>query len=411
MKYGCIGESLKHSFSKEIHNILTDYDYEIREVEKDKLDLFMSNKEFTAINVTIPYKEKVMPHLYYIDEHAKLIGAVNTIVNRDGKLYGYNTDFFGLECLLKKAQIDVGGKKVAILGTGGTSKTARAVCKSNNSREIVVVSRNASENSISYQDLYDNHSDVEVIVNCTPNGMYPNNYSSPIDLDKLPKVEGVIDAIYNPLKSVLISTALERGIKALGGLYMLVAQAVRACEIFLDTSFDLEVLDKTYQTILSQKQNIVLIGMPSSGKTTIGKKLAKITNKQFIDTDVEIEQKGEKITDIFKTKGEKYFRDVESQVVLETAKKTGVIIATGGGSVLRKENVKALKQNGIIVFLDRSLENLIPTKSRPLSSDIDALKKRYQERYSVYCESCDVKVNGDLTIGQVAQSILREINL
>ncbi len=411
MKYGCIGESLKHSFSKEIHNLLTDYDYEIREVERDKLDQFMSRKEFTAINVTIPYKENVIPHLYHIDEHAKLIGAVNTIVNLNGKLYGYNTDFFGLESLLNKAEIDVANKKVAILGTGGTSKTARAVCKSKGAREIVVVSRRSVDGAISYEELYDNHNDIEVVINCTPNGMYPNNYSSPLDLDKFSQVEGVVDAIYNPLKSVLISSAMAKGIKALGGLYMLVAQAVKACEIFLNKKFEKSVLEETYQKILSQKQNIVLIGMPSSGKTTIGKKLAQMTNKQFIDTDVEIEKTGEKITDIFKTKGEKYFRDLESQVVLETAKKTEVIIATGGGSVLRKENVQALKQNGILVFLDRSLKNLIPTTDRPLSSDVDALKKRYQERYSIYSQVCDLKVNGDTTVDQVAKSILMEINL
>lgn len=411
MEYGCIGESLKHSFSKEIHNVLADYDYVIKEIKKTDLEEFMLKKDFKAINVTIPYKESVIPYLDSIDHHAKLIGAVNTVVNNGGKLYGYNTDFFGLSSLLKKAGVLVEGKKVAILGTGGTSKTAYAVCKSQKAKEIVVVSRNANKNAISYEQLYLEHADTQVIINCTPNGMFPNNFSSPIDLDKLSKVVGVVDAIYNPLSSILISNAKAKGIKALGGLYMLVAQAVKACEIFLDTSFSMDVLEKTYQTILKQKQNVVLIGMPASGKTSVGRRLAEITGREFLDTDVLIEQMGESIPSIFKTKGEQAFRELESQVIKEVSKKTGVIIATGGGAVLRQENIFNLKQNGIIFFIDRSLDKLIPTDDRPLSNNQADMKKRYEERYSKYCNSCDYKVCGDYSINQVADKILTEMSL
>ena len=405
MKYGCIGEHLKHSFSKEIHNALADYEYEIVEIAKDKLDDFAVKRDFTAINVTIPYKEKIIPHLYYIDEHAKLIGAVNTVVNRDGKLYGYNTDFYGMSKLLEHAKISVKGKKVAILGTGGTSKTAKAVATSLGAKTLLTVSRTPNQEYIGYQTLINEHGDTEIIINTTPLGMYPNNYSCPVDIDCFKNLQGVIDAVYNPLRTVLVSKALERGIPAECGLYMLVAQAVKACEIFTDKTLDPSALENTYQKILSQKENIVLVGMPTSGKTTVGSILASLLQRLFIDTDLKIEKGGEKISDIFIAKGEKYFRDLESDCILQTSKTTCSVIATGGGAILRPENVKALKQNGRIYFIDRPLEKLIPTSDRPLSKDVESITKRYNERYHIYNSVCDVKVDADCSANEVANKI------
>ena len=406
MKYGCIGERLKHSFSKEIHNVIADYEYEIKEVASDKLDDFMSKKDFVAINVTIPYKERVIPHLTWIDEHAKLIGSVNTIVNKSGNLYGYNTDFFGMTKLLENAGIDVQGKKVAILGTGGTCKTAVAVVKALGAKQTIIVSRKTGDNKIDYETLLKEYTDSEIIINTTPCGMFPNNFETPVDLTCFNKLCGVVDAIYNPIRTNLVSQAKQMGVKAQGGLYMLVAQAVRACEIFLGKTFSTDVIDKTYNKILSQKENVILIGMPSCGKSTVGKIVAKLLEREVVDTDKEIVKLGREIKDIFATDGEKAFRDIETQTIKEVAKSTCKVIATGGGAILREENVKALKQNGKIYFIDRPLENLIPTSDRPLSVDKNAIEKLYNQRYSIYSSVCDVKIDANCTPEQVANKII-----
>ncbi|MBQ8197320.1 MAG: shikimate dehydrogenase [Clostridia bacterium] len=411
MKFGLLGEKLGHSFSKTIHNALADYDYQLIEVKKEDFPAFMTAKDFNAINVTIPYKQMVIPYLSYIDPVAEKIGAVNTIVNRNGALYGYNTDFYGMTSLIKKEGIIVKGKKVAILGTGGTSKTAHAVMESLGASEIYKVSRKTQDNAVTYQELYEKHSDVEIIVNTTPCGMYPNNYESAIEIDKFNNLEGVIDAIYNPLSSALIVSAKNRGIKAAGGLYMLVGQAVRASEIFLDTVYPPTTLEEIYNGLLKQKQNIVLIGMPASGKSTVGKLLAKKLNRNFVDTDeVIVKNANLSIPEIFKNGGEKAFRDLESIAVKESTKNTCQIIATGGGAVLRKENVDALKQNGKIYFIDRPLSKLIPTDDRPLSSNKADIEKRYYERYEIYKSSCDVIIDADCGIEQVVEKILGDFN-
>ena len=408
MKYGCIGEHLKHSFSKEIHNVLADYEYEIKEIAKQDLDAFLVERKFKAINVTIPYKEAVIPHLSFIDEHAKLIGAVNTVVNKDGKLFGYNTDFYGMTELIKHAGVTIKGKKVAILGTGGTSKTAFAVTNSMGAKEVIVVSRKKSDKTIDYNDLILLHKDVEVIINTTPCGMYPNNYSMPVDIDDFCNLEGVIDAVYNPLRTQLVSKALKKGIKAEGGLYMLVAQAVKACEIFTDTTLPTDALEKTFKKILQDKENIVLVGMPASGKTTVGSIISTILDKDFIDTDVLVESKGGKISEIFAKQGEKAFRDLETNAICEAGMQTRAIIATGGGAVLRQSNVDVLKQNGKLYFIDRPLKDLIPTDDRPLSTTREAIEKRYKERYDIYKSVCDYHVKVDGTAEQVAQKIIGE---
>ena len=261
MKYGLIGEKLGHSFSKDIHAQLGDYEYEPREIDRDSLEAFMTERDFLGINVTQPYKEAVIPYLDEIDGVASEIGAVNTVVNRDGRLYGYNTDFYGMSMLFDYAGIDASGKKVAILGTGGTSKTAHAVLNSLGARKIIKVSRSGRDGTITYSELYQMHADVEIIVNTTPVGMYPNIFGSPVDISGFSSLQGVIDAVYNPLNSTLVQAARERGIPAEGGLYMLVGQALKASELFVGTKYPSFMLDVIYEGIKAEKENVVLIGM------------------------------------------------------------------------------------------------------------------------------------------------------
>ncbi len=396
MKYGLIGKKLGHSFSKPIHEKIAGYTYEIKEIAEDKLDSFMRERAFSGINVTIPYKSAVIPYLDYIDPIAEKIGAVNTIVNRDGKLYGYNTDFGGLSLLIKKSGFDLKNKKVLILGTGGTSKTANAVCEFLGAAEVVTVGR---KSEINYENVYSLHGDADYVINTTPVGMYPDCESYPIDTQKLSCLKGVADVIYNPLKTVLCRKAENRGIKSINGLYMLVSQAVLACELFTGNKLDAEaVCDGVYNEILNEKRNIVLIGMPGCGKTTIGKALSEITGKTFIDTDEVITEKYGNISEIIKGKGEPYFREIEAEQVKKVSMLSGCVIATGGGAVLKKENVDSLKQNGIIFFLNRPLCDIVPTEDRPLSQNYEALKKRFEERYNIYVNSCDEEtaVDGDV---------------
>lgn len=390
MEYGCIGKKLPHSFSKIIHEKIGDYSYKLVELTEEELPKFMEKRDFKAINVTIPYKEAVMPYLYEMSDTAKSIGAVNTVVNRDGRLYGYNTDFYGMTALIKKNGIDFNGKKVAVLGTGGTSKTANAVAKSLGATSVIKVSRNKTDSTVTYNELYSEHTDIDIIINTTPVGMFPQIYASPVDLSRFSSLSGVIDAVYNPLETKLISDAKKQVIPAESGLYMLVGQAIKAYEIFMNKTAPENLLDNIFNDIKSQKQNIVLIGMPGSGKTTIGQAVAKKLGRDFVDSDDEIKNiiKTE-ISDYFSQNGEENFRDVETQVIKDIAKRSGTIIATGGGAVLRHENIDALKMNGIIYFLDRPLSDIIPTSDRPTASSREAIEKRYNERYEIYKSSAD----------------------
>ena len=409
MKFGVIGEHLKHSFSKEIHEKIADYSYVVKEIEPNKLGDFLTEADFCGINVTIPYKEKVIPYLYSISDTAKKIGAINTVVNKDGKLYGYNTDYMGMRSLILRNGIDLKGKKALILGNGGTAKTGYHVLSDLGAKEVFLVGRNPDFCDVLYGDVAKLHSDAEFILNTTPVGMFPKNEGKIIDISLFPKLSGLIDAVYNPLRTNLVLDALEKGIKAEAGLYMLVSQAVYASEFFMDTTYDSSVCENVFKDILKEKENIVLIGMPSSGKTTVGKRLAMLTGKEFVDTDDEIVKRiGMDIPSYFAKFGEAEFRKVESEVVYEVSKKNGMIISTGGGAVLKSENVRCLRQNGRIYFLNRSLDLLIPTKSRPLSSDIDALKKRYDERYDIYVSSADVAVEANGTVNEVADKIKEE---
>ena len=409
MKYGLIGEKLGHSFSKAIHARLGDYPYELQEIASGCLNDFMREKDFLGINVTMPYKETVIPYLDWIDEPAKEIGAVNTIVNISGKLYGYNTDFYGIKELISHAGICVEGKKAAILGSGGTSKTAYAALKSLGAGEILMVSRSERFGFITYGEFCENHKDTDIIVNTTPVGMYPDIFSCAIDLEKFENLSGVVDAVYNPINTTLIRAAKMRGIKAEAGLYMLVGQAVVASELFLNKNHPVKTIDRVYKEIRAEKENIVLIGMPASGKTTVGKILADKLGRKFVDTDDLITEKtGMSIKDFFEKNGESAFREIEGQVIKEIAKENSLVIATGGGAILREENVFALKYNGRLYFIDRPLEKLMPTEDRPLSSDKESIVKRYNERYSIYCSSCDIIINADLDAEGVANKILEK---
>lgn len=409
MKYGCIGEHLTHSFSKEIHSHIADYDYDICELTPDEVDSFMKRREFLAINVTIPYKEKVIPYLSYVDESARLIGAVNTIVNREGELFGYNTDFYGMKTLIERTGVSVNDKKVLILGSGGTAKTAFAVTTSMGAREIIKVSRKESNDTVLYTDVYKYHTDADVIINTTPVGMYPNNFNKPIDISKFSKLSGVIDAIYNPQKTPLILEAEARGIKASGGLYMLVMQGIRASEYFLGTTYPDSLSEEVYGKIASEKKNIVLIGMPSSGKTTVGGIIAERLSRELIDTDkLIVTKENRSIGDIFAADGEAAFRDFESEAVRTAAIRSACVIATGGGAVLRDENVEALRQNGRIYFLDRPLSMLTPTSDRPTASTDCAIRKRYEERYSIYCSTADKIIDSSCDPCRVADEIIAD---
>lgn len=388
MEYGCIGERLVHSFSKEIHSKLFDYEYELLELKPEQLPKFLRSGSFKAINVTIPYKQTVIPYLGVIDPVAQSIGAVNTIVNRNGTLYGYNTDFYGMTALLKRNGIDPYGKKVIIAGGGGTSKTAAAVAAALGARECYRLSRSGEEGCIGYDEAYRLHTDAAIIINTTPCGMFPHRGGTALDISRFPQLCGVADAVYNPLRSALVVAAAEREIPAAGGLYMLVAQAVKAAELFTGTSLPENKTDLVWREIAAEKENAVLIGMPGCGKTTIGKALAERLGKKFIDTDDEITRTaGKAPAQIITEQGEAAFRDIESRVISEVSAVQGAVIATGGGAVLRKENISALRENGKILFLDRPLEQLAVTFDRPLSQNRVLLERRYTERYPLYIAS------------------------
>jgi shikimate dehydrogenase len=409
MNYGLIGEKLSHSFSKEIHESIADYKYELCEISRDNLADFLNKREFSAINVTIPYKKEVIPYLDEVSTAAKELQAVNCIVNKNGKLYGYNTDYFGMRNTILRSNIDISSKKVLILGTGGTSRTSSLVCKDLGAGEIILVSRYEKEGALTYNEAYSKHTDAEIIINATPVGMYPNSYASPLDLGKYSNLKAVFDAVYNPIRTQLVLEAQKRNIYAEGGLYMLVSQAVHAIELFINTQFEENKADEIYHRILKEKENIVLIGMPSSGKTTVGKIIADDLSREFYDLDDEIEKHiGCTIAEFFKSHTEKEFRDIETQITKEISKKNGIVIATGGGCILREENANALKSNGRLYFLDRALDNLTPTDSRPLATKKEALKKLYDARYNLYLNTCDIQINGNLSPEEEALLIREE---
>ena len=397
MIYGLIGEHLGHSFSAEIHARLGEEPYELLELPPDRVEAFLREGDFRGINVTIPYKQTVIPFLDEISETARKIGAVNTVTRRNGKLYGDNTDAAGLAMLLRKTGAKPAGKKVLILGTGGTSRTAEYVAESLGAAEVIRVSRTSREGAVTYGEAAAYHRDARILINTTPCGMYPRCGECPADLADYPELEAVVDVIYNPLRTNLVLEALERRIPAEGGLFMLTAQAVRAAELFRGTEYPADTAEKIYRELLEKKENVVLIGMPGSGKSTVSAALQVRMGRPAVDTDTLAERKaGKSIPEIFREDGEKHFRDLESGIVGEVSARGGQIIATGGGAVLRKENVRALKRNGRLVLLERPAEELIPTADRPLADTREKMERLRREREPVYraAADCTVRLTG-----------------
>lgn len=389
-KYGLLGEHLGHSYSPQIHKILGGYDYQLFEKAPEELKDFLLNGDFDGINVTIPYKMAVIPYCSELSPAAERIGSVNTIIKRaDGSLYGDNTDYYGFCELAKKTGAEISGKAV-ILGNGGVSPTVRAALEAMGAEEVITVSRKGEDN---YDNL-DRHYDAKVIVNATPVGMFPNNGQTLVELERFTECGCVLDVIYNPLRTKLVLDAEALGIKAAGGLYMLVAQAARACELFIGKKIDEAQIDAVYNKLSTDMQNIVLIGMPGCGKSTSGYQLQKKTGRELIDIDKEIVARaGMSIPEYFEKFGVDGFRKLETEVVRDIGKLSGKIIATGGGVITREENYNLLHQNGIIVFLERDIENL-PTNGRPLSQ-ANPLSKLAEERMPLYNKWCDYKIKGE----------------
>ena len=409
MKCGLIGRKLGHSYSCQIHHAIADYSYDLWELEPEQLAPFLQKGDFAGVNVTIPYKQQVIPYLDDLSDTARAIGAVNTIVNRSGRLYGDNTDLAGMIALIRRLGLELHGKKVLILGTGGTSKTARAAAQQLGAAEVYRLSRSGREDAVTYEEARCLHGDAAVLINTTPCGMYPAVEDCPLDPVDFPRLEGVVDAVYNPLRTNLVLAARERGIPAQGGLYMLAAQAVYAGALFRGCQAAPADIDLAYRTVLRQVENIVLIGMPSAGKTTVGQLLARRTGKKFTDTDTLAEQRiSMTIADYFRTSGEEAFRAREQETVAEVSAVGGQIIATGGGAILRRENLTTLRRNGLLVFLDRPIEQLTATVDRPLASDREALRRRYEERYALYRAAADVYIKNDGSPEEAADQIERQ---
>ncbi|MBR4014940.1 MAG: shikimate dehydrogenase [Anaerotignum sp.] len=402
MRYGLIGEKLGHSFSKIIHEKLADYTYDLIPLSKEELHDFMLEKKFTALNVTIPYKEAVLPYLDEIDRHAKAIGAVNTIVNRQGRLYGYNTDFFGFRYLLEHNGIDVRGKKVLVLGKGGAAKAVLAVLADLGAGETHTVYYKNAPDTITYEDCYRHHTDAQIILNTTPVGMYPRADDCPIDLNCFPKLEGIADVVYNPLRTQFVLEGEKRGIPAAGGLEMLVAQAKFAAEIFLDTTLPNGCIEEITRELQRERSNLVLIGMSGCGKSTLGKLAAEHLQKPFVDTDEEIVKKiGMPIAEYFEKEGETAFRQVETEVLHALSTENNLVISTGGGVVKNPLNIDLLKRNGRMIWLKREVSLLESGNGRPLAPDAAAAEKLYQERLPLYIAAAEAiaENNGTTTDG------------
>lgn len=405
MVYGLLGRTLRHSYSPQIHALLGDYEYRLFEVEPQDLEAFLKKREFGGINVTIPYKKDVLPYLSGISDNAKRIGAVNTIiVKEDGGLYGDNTDYDGFLCLVQKSGLQVKGKKALVLGTGGASLPISAVLSDLGAREVVFISRSGENN---YQNL-SRHADADLIVNTTPVGMYPNNLKAPLSLSEFPNLSGVLDIVYNPQKTKLILDAERLGIPAYSGLLMLVAQGKRAAELFLGHDIPDSETDRIFKKLSTEMQNIVLVGMPGCGKTTVGKALAEQLNRPFFDADEEILKRTGKSAEAWiEACGEAVFRQKETEVLESLCKQSGTVIATGGGAVTVPENADILRQNSIVFFINRDVSAL-PVEGRPLSK-ATALSEMYEVRLPMYRSVCDYEIAADGSVEAVVRRILEEL--
>ena len=397
---GLLGRTLGHSYSPHIHGLLAEYEYKLFEKEPEEVEDFLRSGEFSGINVTVPYKKAVIPFLDELTNTAARLGAVNTVVNRNGRLIGHNTDFFGFQTMLQASGLDVTGKKVLVLGSGGASNTAVAVLKDAGA-EVIIISRSGENN---YGNL-DRHTDVSVIVNTTPVGMYPNVGVSPVDLSLFPRLEGVLDVVYNPARTQLLLDAESRGMVAMNGLLMLVAQAKEAAEWFSNSSISDGKIEEIHQILRRKMENTVLIGMPGCGKSTIGRLLAEKSGKRFADADEKIvELAGKPIPDIFAQDGEEVFRDWETKALTQLGKQSGLVIATGGGCVTKGRNYPLLRQNGTIIWLKRDIA-LLPTDGRPLSQN-GKMEEMYRLRRPLYEQFADISIENNEPLEQVLKSIV-----
>lgn len=405
LKCGLLGEKLGHSYSPQIHSMLADYEYKLFEKSPEELEDFLKSGEFDGLNVTIPYKKSVMPYCAELSPTAAQIGSVNTIVRRsDGSLYGDNTDAFGFENLIVHNGIEVKGKKALVLGTGGASVTAQAVLKNLGASEVVVISRKGEDN---YENIA-KHADAEIIANTTPVGMYPNNGKAAVDLAQFPKLSGVLDVVYNPARTALLLQAEKLGIPCAGGLYMLVSQAKRSCELFTGNSIPDSEIDRIERVLSHQMQNIVIIGMPGSGKTAVSTMLAERLGRKIFDTDTIVSEKaGMTIPEIFAAQGEAGFRKLETEATAEVGKLSGNIISTGGGVVTVADNYELLHQNGVIVWIERDT-NKLARDGRPISLSSD-LNELYAARLPLYERFADIKADNNGDINDTVNAIMEMI--
>ena len=407
MEYGLIGGKLGHSFSKPIHELVGGYDYQLVPLPtEDQAREFLEKREFRGINVTIPYKKLVIPYCHWVAPQAAAIGAVNCLVNREGNLYGYNTDYSGFCYLLDAHGIDLKDRVVLILGSGATHNTLTAVCKDRQAREILTAGRRGGEGILTY-DQAAQRTDVQVILNASPAGMYPDNGSCLLDISRMEKLEGVADCVYNPFSTRLVLEAQKRGITAVGGFEMLVAQAVYAAQLFMDKELDPDIIPRTVSRLRGELCNVSLVGMPSCGKSTIGHRLAKALGKTFVDLDDEIEKEaGKPIPEIFAQGGEDAFRALETQVTARVTKGQNQVISTGGGIVTREENIPLLRQNGPVIWIRRPLDQLSVGGYRPLSKSPEVLAQMEEQRTPLYRGAADGILDNQGGLDQVLAQAL-----
>lgn len=402
MQCGLLGEKLGHSYSPAIHGMLADYAYKLYEKAPDEVEDFIRNGAWDGLNVTIPYKKTVLPLCDELSPLAREIGSVNTLVRRaDGTIYGENTDAYGFEKMIAHCGMDVRGKKALVLGSGGASVMAVAVLRSLGAGNVTVISRHGEDN---YENLF-RHADAQLIVNTTPVGMYPKNGEAAVNLTAFPACEGVLDVVYNPARTALLLQAESLHIAHAGGLYMLVGQAKRASELFTGASIPDSEIDRIEHTLSSSMQNIVLVGMPGCGKSTVGSLLAEKLKRPLLEADAEIEKAASRtIPEIFAGSGEAGFREIETAVLRELGKRSGAVISTGGGCVTREENYALLHQNGLIVWLTRDIDRL-PKEGRPLSLTSD-LRVMYEKRRPLYERFADLVIDNNGALVETAEKIL-----
>lgn len=393
MEYGLLGAKLGHSCSPRLHTLLAGYDYQlIPKPTEQEAQKFLLAKEYRGVNVTIPYKRLACQLCDQLDEGSRITGTVNTVVNRNGTLYGYNTDILGFLRMAQLADVCFEGRTVLILGTGGTSHTVQAAVKAKGAARVFVASRHPAHGELPYFQA-EKQTGTQILINTTPVGMYPDNGSCPIDPALFPRLEAVLDVVYNPLRTCFVQKALAMGVKAQGGLSMLVAQAQAAAELFLDQPIPAQRAAAVYRQLVMENSNISLIGMPSCGKSTIGRRLAKMLGRPFVDVDREIEEAEHcTVSQYFEQQGEIGFRRCEAAHTARLAARGGQIIACGGGVVETPGNVPVLKQNGVILFLDRPVEGLKVGGHRPLSKSPQALRQMEQRRRPLYEQAADIRI-------------------